>query len=72
MTINELRLAIADAEDVLKELLRDSSAPRLDVDHVRRQLYYLQMELKYRLAGSSMRTYCEQNPWEPECKIYDV
>lgn len=72
MTINELRLAIADAEDDLNDLLRDSTATRLEIDEARRRIYFMKMELQYKMAGTSMQQYCAQNPWEPECKIYDV
>lgn len=72
MSINELRLAIADAEDDLNDLMRDQTTSRQVIDEARRQIYFMRMELQYKMAGSSMKAYCEQNPWEPECKIYDV
>lgn len=72
MTINELRLAIADTKSDLEDLMAVQSVADLHAEAVRRRLYHLQMELQYRLAGNSMQTYCDQNPGALECRIYDV
>lgn len=70
--MDELKLRIADFEDALAEALQDPTSPQIEICRVRTGLYFLKQMLKQQTIDPQLSSYCEQNPWEPECKIYDV